>query len=314
MLERGMSPEDINFTAPVEEQPNNSDKKFSRRDFTKLLGFGLVGVVAEKALSPLARAAEMASGESSEAEIEAEMLTPVEQREVESKVQAEINKARELILNQDYSSFLGNKFLVAALYYSDNFMNNELTPDKIKNDPPRQIIAGLKPYITPDVKKQYVAMLKLWSRNIEFKDPVKPLDRVDFGRGTNHSDAVDLFIAEGSEIKSVYSGIVVHAEGGFRSRDPLSVSSRKGGNTAIIFNAEKNEFYRYCHMEKVLVEPGERIKVGALVGKVGHTGLNAGKRGHGEHLHFEINKFDPRDGSTIALPAPEIKTRLRAIE
>ena len=67
---------------------------------------------------------------------------------------------------------------------------------------------------------------------------------------------MDLFIAEGSEIKSVYSGIVVHAEGGFRSRDPLSVSSRKMVVCGNNFNAEKNEFYRYCHMEKVLVETG----------------------------------------------------------
>ena len=53
-----------------------------------------------------------------------------------------------------------------------------------------------------------------------------------------------------------------------------------------------------------------RLKeVGALVGKVGHTGLNAGKRGHGEHLHFEINKFDLE--MVQLLPCPlEIKTRL----
>ena len=59
--------------------------------------------------------------------------------------------------------------------------------------------------------------------------------------------------------------------------------------------------------------PGERIKVGALVGKVGHTGLNAGKRGHGEHLHFEINKFDLEMVQLLPLPAPEIKTRLRVL-
>lgn len=51
---------------------------------------------------------------------------------------------------------------------------------------------------------------------------------------------------------------------------------------------------RYAHMSATYVHPGERVKPGQMIGRVGNTG----SRCHGAHLHFEISKnnkkLDPK--------------------
>lgn len=55
------------------------------------------------------------------------------------------------------------------------------------------------------------------------------------------------------------------------------------GNAVFIAHSS-NSFTGYMHLERVLVEEGERVEAGQLIGFVGNTG-----KATGPHLHFEIN-------------------------
>jgi murein DD-endopeptidase MepM/ murein hydrolase activator NlpD len=43
---------------------------------------------------------------------------------------------------------------------------------------------------------------------------------------------------------------------------------------------------------------GAFVTAGQVIGKVGHSGLNASQPKHGRHLHFEINEYDGRSVKT----------------
>jgi murein DD-endopeptidase MepM/ murein hydrolase activator NlpD len=71
-------------------------------------------------------------------------------------------------------------------------------------------------------------------------------------------------------------------------------SAIEESNSVIVFDPGADRFYRYCHLAAVNVSAGARVDAGQTIGRVGHTGVNASRRGHGRHLHFEINQYDGR--------------------
>ena len=75
----------------------------------------------------------------------------------------------------------------------------------------------------------------------------------------------------GTEIRSPADGIVVFA-------GPLTVR----GNATIIDHGW-GVYTGYMHQSEILVKPGDKVKAGQIIGKVGGTG-----RVTGPHLHWEV--------------------------
>ncbi|OIP70732.1 MAG: hypothetical protein AUK48_13495 [Oscillatoriales cyanobacterium CG2_30_44_21] len=99
-----------------------------------------------------------------------------------------------------------------------------------------------------------------------FGDRVHPITgQVRFHQGT------DLAAPEGTPVVAAFSGTVEIA--GWAGGYGLMVS---------ITHGDTHET-RYAHLSEVLVESGQKVKQGTVIGLVGSTGMSTGA-----HLHFEI--------------------------
>lgn len=84
---------------------------------------------------------------------------------------------------------------------------------------------------------------------------------------------------EGLDYATAYNApVVAAAHGVVALAEPLDVR----GN-AIYIDHGAGVFSGYFHLSQILVEPGQAVERGQLIGRVGSTGLSTGP-----HLHFEI--------------------------
>lgn len=230
-----------------------------------------------------------------------------------SFIEMHISYIIDAIKNKNGSEILRNRYLASCVYYSDAFCKRVANP-AYQVDVPTKIVGGVAELITQDVRKWSAAVLQQHTiavSDISHREH-RPLSRFSFGHGVNHGDAVDLFTKEGSDVLSFSDGVVMVADSEWQPGDQYSSASMKGGNTVIVFNFEKGEFYRYAHLRSVLVSPGMVIEAGDTLGTVGNTGKNASKPGHGGHLHFEINSLDA-EGNNRAVSASSIRARIQAL-
>ena len=98
-------------------------------------------------------------------------------------------------------------------------------------------------------------------------------------RGRERHSGVDLSAARGTPVHAAGPGQVVRAR-------------RLGGYGRVVYVDHGGGLEtRYAHLQKILVEEGDFVPAGGLVGKVGSSG-----RATGPHLHFEVR----RDGRAVA--------------
>lgn len=118
---------------------------------------------------------------------------------------------------------------------------------------------------------------KVKSSKIKFVVPVKGTVSSSFGAreeifegiGTFHT-GVDIAADKGIEVISSTEGTVI-----------VATYNKYNGNYIEITNGKITT--KYCHMDKLLVKEGKKVKIGEKIGLVGSTGLSTGP-----HLHFEI--------------------------
>ena len=90
-------------------------------------------------------------------------------------------------------------------------------------------------------------------------------------RVIKHHDGIDLAAPDNAPVRAIASGTVIF-EGKYKGYGNLVVLRHAGGMTS-----------HYGHCSSFNVKPGQHIKAGEIIAKVGHTGLVTGP-----HLHFEV--------------------------
>lgn len=119
-----------------------------------------------------------------------------------------------------------------------------------------------------------------------------PLDDYDFTSGYDLSSVrrhtgIDLAAPDGTPYKSIHAGKVTQA--GYYGAYGFAVTVQNDDGTEII----------YAHSRRVLVEVGQKVEAGQVLGQVGNSGAS-----YGTHLHVEIH----RDGRPTD-PIPLLRDR-----
>ncbi len=89
--------------------------------------------------------------------------------------------------------------------------------------------------------------------------------------GRNH-DGIDIPAPKGTPFVASDNGVVIYSDNGIR-----------GYGNMIVVSHSDDIFSVYAHNNKNLVDKGDRVRKGQVIGHVGNTG-----RSTGSHLHFEI--------------------------
>ena len=130
--------------------------------------------------------------------------------------------------------------------------------------------------VTAVISKKYTTA----SRGGSYAWPLQGIITSKYGyRSSGFHHGLDIAAAIGTNIAAIKGGKVTQV-GWF---------SAIYGNTITIDHGNKEESF-YAHLSKILVEEGQIVSQGQIIGKVGETG-NA----TGPHLHLQINL----DGKTV---------------
>ena len=139
------------------------------------------------------------------------------------------------------------------------------------------------------------------------------------GRLTSHNNrenlyAVDFAMPPGAAVLAARAGVVIdvtltHQEGGYDIR-----YLDKANTVAIVHDDGTVAEYAHLSPGAPLVDPGQRVPAGALIGYSGNTGYSSGP-----HLHFIVSKPGVADGKVSRLSVPivfygsDLATRFSAV-
>ncbi|HPI72523.1 MAG TPA: peptidoglycan DD-metalloendopeptidase family protein [bacterium] len=92
---------------------------------------------------------------------------------------------------------------------------------------------------------------------------------------TMHHDGVDFSAPRGTEVFASADGVV--------SETVIHYKPNQSYGRYVIIDHGHGKMTRYAHLDKVLVQPGQRITRNTVIGTVGDTGKSTGP-----HLHYEV--------------------------
>jgi murein DD-endopeptidase MepM/ murein hydrolase activator NlpD len=236
--------------------------------------------------------------------------------EIESRVSMEVAQATAIAGGLTPVNLFTSGYLVSAVYYHDGLFAT-FNSDQRDADPADRIVAHVAAAMRPTTKRDYLALLRdLCGDQYSELAPsrlISPVPHEPLERSRNvHPFAIDLFTPEGTPVVAATRGIVVLAESEWQPQEWFSTSSVRGGNSVIIFHPDNSLFFRYAHLQSVATRAGASVEAGDVIGRVGHTGFNADRKGHGNHLHFEINEYDDRTGLVAAISHDDLESLLDA--
>lgn len=102
------------------------------------------------------------------------------------------------------------------------------------------------------------------------------------GIGSTNHQGLDVGVPMGTPIQAAKDGVVVSAGNG------------GGYGNLTVIKHDDGTFTKYAHQSAINVQPGQEVKAGDVIGKVGSTGNSTGP-----HLHFEVRRGDPNNGEVL---------------
>lgn len=146
--------------------------------------------------------------------------------------------------------------------------------------------------VTPQICDATISDFCIVDGNFIFQNPLKTslLDSLSRSYGYGSTDegkrdphhGVDFNAANGAPVLAAADGTVVFA--GIEKERIHSLREDFYGNFVVIRHA--NDLYTlYAHFSQILVETGQEVKAGEIIGAVGDTGA-----ANGPHLHFEVRR------------------------
>lgn len=126
-----------------------------------------------------------------------------------------------------------------------------------------------------------------------------------FFRGTREDGSehyhrgIDLVADKGTPVVAAEGGVVA------RAIDSYTPGFRGYGKTVVI-QSSRGLYYLYGHLDRLLVQQGDRIKQGQQIGTVGYTAYstpqNEDLKNRAPHLHFETSDTPyPKDAEAPRL-------------
>jgi|SRR3989338_3043599 len=147
-----------------------------------------------------------------------------------------------------------------------------------------------------------------YSLSIKLNKEVKASFKLSLAHKGRLKHSIDFIIKEGTPIFASADGVVVDV------KDDSDIGGRekrydKYGNYIEIKHSNEYSIYEHIKRNGSVVNIGEKVKEGQLIGYSGNTGWMANL---GPHLHFDVHKYysnGPEDYKTIPILWKDDRTK-----